>query len=125
MTKAWWEKILYNYPQSLEACKKYFQHRYQDQWRDRIQNYLLVIEFFEANYIPIYIHWKHHQSGKKYGFKIQVKGTIKIQMDYVFSDSEKAAVEAIPYAFKILEWRISQGKYRVKIDGYGRREKRK
>ena len=38
MTKVWWEKILHNYPQALESCKLYFQHRYQDQWRNQIQN---------------------------------------------------------------------------------------
>jgi hypothetical protein len=103
MTKVWWEKILHNYPQALESCKLYFQHRYQDQWRNQIQNPLVLIDFFKDTGIAIYVHWKHHQSGKKYGYKIKQEN-IKIQMDYIFGNQEAASVNALEFAFKILEW---------------------
>ena len=103
MTKVWWEKILHNYPQALESCKLYFQHRYQDQWRNQIQNPISLIEFFKESDIAIYVHWKHHQGGKKYGYKIKHQ-SIKIQMDYIFGNPEAAGVNALEYAFKILEW---------------------
>ena len=112
MNRAWWENILSNYPKSLAACKAYFQNRYQDQWRIQIQNPIALMEFFKGAGIAIYIHWKHHKGGKKYGYKIKHEN-IKIQMDYIFGNSEAAEVNALEYAFKILEWRIVERKQRT------------
>lgn len=124
MNRTWWENILNAYPQSLESCKSYFQNRYRDQWRERIQDYLSLIEFFQDNGIRIYVHWKHHQSGKKYGYKITNR-YIKIQMDYIFDCQQKAGVHALEFAFKILEWSIIQMKQKSTFSGFVKRENRK
>ena len=124
MQRIWWEKILSSYPKSLDSCKLYFQHRYSDQWRSQIQDYLLLIEYFNENGIKIHIHWKHHQGGKKYGYKIK-SDSIKIQMDYIFNTPEKSGVHALEFAFKILEWNISLRKYKTRISGFGHRVNRR
>ena len=108
----WWENILRNYPQALESCKLYFQNRYQDQWRIQIQNPTTLITYFQDTGIAIYVHWKHHQGGKKYGYKIKQEN-IKIQMDYIFGNQEAAGVNALEFAFKILEWGMVERKQRV------------
>lgn len=122
MTKVWWERILHNYPQALESCKLYFQNRYQDQWRNQIQNPITLIEYFQDAGIFIYVHWKHHKGGKKYGYKIKHQN-IKIQMDYIFGNPEAASVNALEYAFKILEWGMVQSihvNWRIKSVRYVR-----
>ena len=124
MTKVWWENILRNYPQALESCKLYFQNRYQDQWRNQIQNTVTLIEYFKETGISIYVHWKYHKGGKKYGYKIKHQN-IKIQMDYILGNSEAAGENGLEYAFKILEWGIVERNQRRSSFYPGRKENRR
>lgn len=101
--KAWWQKIKAHYPLTLADCRGFFEMRFREAWRTKMQLYTELLPYFQEKYIRIDLRPSYRKLDfPTFGYKLYANG-IAIHRDPVFSERELAAFDALEFAFRIRE----------------------
>ena len=108
--KQWWQNIKYNYPKALNACREYFEPKWPDTWRARMQKPTELITYFQGWDIHIDIRPRYQEMRHpRFGYKLYAKIMTLIR-EPTFTARDWAAYDALEFAFRICERELQETK---------------